>query len=1600
MTKLFKKLFIIVTIFACLLLVGCKRNEDEPTPEPPVEIKGTITLQADKLQGYVGDTITVNVNVASEQFNFDQVDFKVSGSAVELKVDTTNKKITLELKSAGEATLTATVKLNTEIKAELKVTVVEVPAPTITNASAPKEAYFVGEEEQLSVTVSSVKDYTLEWASSDTSVVEVTADGKVTAKGVGSANVTVTVKDTNVSHTFAFVVVTPITAITVEYEATMDLLTSQDLVIKTTPSENVLKDFEVVSSNPNVITVNGDNGLDAFGAGTVTITVTAKDGGNASFEFKVTVVDPAGSNDVTVCDPNVATMLDGATYEYLGNEYTVGLTAFSVLADAIEAASTKTYVAAGEYGGFTLDKENFELIGPNAGKDPSGARLTPAVITGTISIASTAKNVTINGFDFTGEGTVVSENSVHGITLCYNSAYSTNLVAASNWTHERYKIKEAIFYLVASDNALDICIYDINIHHNKFESVSETNVMVARCVNVSITDNVFHNFGMDAVRSEGGYNRGLWTIENNKFENDTLSGMNGVYLQATSGEVDGVSQEITVRNNTFKNIGNASDTTGFSGAFIAGQMYQEKGLKLTVEFNIFENCVNYIVSRNNGAKKDNYTEIINYNKFVGVPSAAYHRNKTPNSGDNDSSNPPLAVMDYNLFLDNEDNVIATLDATKFLDIDESSNKNNFATKEAYEAQIKKLLGLDFDMVVSSSWDKLAEGASVEVEGLTFVIGTNAFATIGDALDHTDGNVTIKVLAGNYNEEGLRISHNGIKLVGPNAGVNARYVNRATEAVIEQEFLVNASVTDFTVDGFELTAAAGIDLEHDAANITLQYCVINGTAKDGIVRSPMEDGIYVYNIKMVGNYSTNYKGWRFAHLTNVSGLNMSNNYIESTGAMYDFLNSQGIVEGEVVIKDNVCKNTAQSFLYVKGVKQINALIEGNYVENIASTIVDFRDMKDSSAAAVFNILNNTFVDSGCGWRPIRIRTAGYGDGNSITINVHYNKFIDSYCNDTCYNPDDSTLKYNLFVENPSWKTTPEKFKKIYNLDNNYFEIDGVAVTELTDANFDYAALSWANPYANKDDMPVYVVEDMTAPTGVSITNKIAKLGAYETHQMEFSITPSDATNKKLGFLSSDTSIATVSSAGLITGKKEGKVTITVYAVADDSVRDSMEVEITAVERIELRYEGNAVLVKGGKVDITSTYHGDGHASDTLHFTSSDPTIATVDDSGQVTALKAGLVTITATLGDLTAEVGFTVVDEELTGLLGVLVAGNNGVIINKDIKYIGSDDGSADYWHNIYGSANDYFAGTVPAVTNNPIDTSLEKASRRMKSVEFIVFHDTGASPSSSTARANSNWCNNPSSEVSWHYTIGNDGIYKQMEDNIMGWHAGDGLSWGESTTWYDTGIAYAGERPKVTTNSDGYFYINGQKTLVKMPSGATASTPINRLGLVVAKGANGNYMLPTTWISSGYGNPICARGGGLNGIGIESAVNMGSDVYLTWQYSAKHIATLLINNNLTPDRVWFHNNFSNKTCPNTMINSDMVSTFLELVYCEYEVAKNYANYTIKFESSNTNILDNGGRVKNAPNYTTNVTYKVTVTDGSGNSESITLNALVPGKYNH
>ena len=136
----------------------------------------------------------------------------------------------------------------------------------------------------------------------------------------------------------------------------------------------------------------------------------------------------------------------------------------------------------------------------------------------------------------------------------------------------------------------------------------------------------------------------------------------------------------------------------------------------------------------------------------------------------------------------------------------------------------------------------------------------------------------------------------------------------------------------------------------------------------------------------------------------------------------------------------------------------------------------------------------------------------------------------------------------------------------------------------------------------------------------------------TETLTATVTPSDASNTAVTWTSSNTSVATVSSSGVVTGKSKGTATITVTAKDGNGAHATCAVEVKQyVTSISLD-KTSLPLVIGDEVTLSVTILPDNANDKTYTWSSSDSSIASVDNSGKVTARANGNATIKATAND--------------------------------------------------------------------------------------------------------------------------------------------------------------------------------------------------------------------------------------------------------------------------------------------------------------------------------------------------------------------------------
>lgn len=591
---------------------------------------------------------------------------------------------------------------------------------------------------------------------------------------------------------------------------------------------------------------------------------------------------------------------------------------------------------------------------------------------------------------------------------------------------------------------------------------------------------------------------------------------------------------------------------------------------------------------------------------------------------------------------------------------------------------------------------------------------------------------------------------------------------------------------------------------------------------------------------------------------------------------------------------------------------------------------------------------------------------------------------------------SAAENTEYLNNKGTVTLPTAYLENYKFVGWYTnpEFTGEVVTTVEDTITVYAKFVEATPVES-----------------VSIDNKITELKRYETYQLEWSINPSNANIQAVKFESSDTSVATVDNKGLITAVSNGTVTIKMTSLSPSGKTDEFTFEVYSPDHFDINYETNSYVEIGKSILLLADYVKRDGSKVNLVWSSLTPEIASVD-AGAVTGLKAGQAVIRVALADdanIYQDFVVTVLDSNLSDALKyVLSAHESNAFLSYDL---GIGAGTPAYYRDIVGSVSKLLYNEPLTINDQYYATANANEKNhggKMSSIEFITVHYTGNMAKGSTASANANYfATNTSTSI--HYVTGNDGVFSVLDDSYVAYHAGDGTS--VKFEWFPTGVTYKDGDPVypvfgITANSK--FSINGTETTISVPEGTTAATKkvtdskwINDMGLAF-KIVDGQYYMGTTWwcYSQVAEGRICSKGGNLNSIGIESAVNPESNLWYTWQRTAQLVAKLMLENDLDITRVKGHHFYSAKDCPQPLLENDLEIwwKFIEMVEHEYDMLTKYKDYQFTFElDTETTAVNNNGRVVEQPLYTEVVTYTVTIDNGT-TSETITLSTIVEGMY--
>ena len=231
------------------------------------------------------------------------------------------------------------------------------------------------------------------------------------------------------------------------------------------------------------------------------------------------------------------------------------------------------------------------------------------------------------------------------------------------------------------------------------------------------------------------------------------------------------------------------------------------------------------------------------------------------------------------------------------------------------------------------------------------------------------------------------------------------------------------------------------------------------------------------------------------------------------------------------------------------------------------------------------------------------------------------------------------------------------------------------------------------------------EQLTEFFVVASQNQVTK---GETVQLTLTIKPDNYPNKDVTWSSSNEAAATVDENGLVTTHEVGNATITATLKSDPTISSSVTIVVSPIKVSKITVTGydKKYLVKGDTVTLGTTVEPSDAADKSIVWSSSNEEVATVDQSGKVTAVGQGTVSIKAMNDDsgVYGEQVITVYDNTpSTQTVNVWVTNEDqGVSYQFNIPKNGNEVSPSQVAHNTSKNGKTFVSTAQFRVLNNTV----------------------------------------------------------------------------------------------------------------------------------------------------------------------------------------------------------------------------------------------------------------------------------------------------------
>ena len=364
-----------------------------------------------------------------------------------------------------------------------------------------------------------------------------------------------------------------------------------------------------------------------------------------------------------------------------------------------------------------------------------------------------------------------------------------------------------------------------------------------------------------------------------------------------------------------------------------------------------------------------------------------------------------------------------------------------------------------------------------------------------------------------------------------------------------------------------------------------------------------------------------------------------------------------VEVVPILVSSLTLNKTNGLLYVGETDNLSATI---LPENATNKTITWSST-NSAIATVSSTVNGIGKVQAKSAGDVTI-TALTGDGSNVSATCNYSIYnkttsISLKETDIVLQPGENTLltteiKPESTNPNLTWTSSDENVVKVDNTGKIFAKNVGTAIIRVTTTDG-----------TNKSATCTVTVK---IPAQQLIISQ-SKANVYQSDSFTLSATiyPTNTTNKTLKWISDNTIIASVDQNGVVTARKVGTATITCETTDGSNLSATCLVTVKGITNLSLD-KSETTIYEGDSEQLTAIISPTGVKNKTLTWISSNSYVATVDQSGKITARAAGTARITATTTDgsnMSASCNVTVRHEYELGVspkLGHVRGGNDSI----------------------------------------------------------------------------------------------------------------------------------------------------------------------------------------------------------------------------------------------------------------------------------------------------------------------------------------------------